>query len=225
MSLGTAAGRADARTPFRVENRRRRRMGRRAIVGVLLVIVSIAAFVLVSASRGERRQVLVVVRDVPAGQALTAGDLRAVSVAADAGVDLVAADGQNGVVGRVAAVPLTAGSLLAARQVGQSRVPPAGQSIVGAAVRAGQYPVELARGDHILIILIQAGSTVTGTAAEQPATVGQAVAGLVVGVAPAEQGVTGAVLSLQVADADAQEVARAAAAGRIALIQQAAGGR
>ncbi len=212
-----------------MEGQRRRRVGRRAVAGVLLVVVSVAAFVLVSASRSDRRQVLLVVRDVPVGRALTAGDLRAVSVAADAGVDLVAADGADRVVGRAAAVPLTAGSLLAAGQVGQARMPPAGQSVVGAAVRAGQYPAELARGDHILIVLTQTGTTstttVTGTAADQSEAVGRAVEGLLVGVAPAEQGITGAVVSLQVADADAQDVARAAAAGRIALILRAAGSR
>jgi hypothetical protein len=195
----------------------------------------VAVFAVVSASRNDRRQVLGVVRDVPAGHTLTAQDVRAVSVTAAAGVDLVPAGGEGGVVGRPAAVPLTGGSLLAAGQVGPVRVPPAGQAVVGAAVRAGQYPAELTRGDKVSIVLTQPAAA-TGTAATTTAaatapglggngsgaTDGWAVEALVVGMAPAEQGAGGAVVSLQLADVYAQTVARAAAAGQVALVRRAA---
>ncbi|MBE3204744.1 hypothetical protein IHE48_27980 [Frankia sp. CH37] len=199
---------------------------------MVLVALSVAAFVAVGNERQARRDLLLVARDVPAGQVLTAQDLRAVSVGAAGGVDVVAADGVAAVLGRVAVVPLLAGSLLPAGAVGDgSRVPPEGQALVGASLRAGQFPPGLARGDRVSILLTavsaQAG-TVSGSVStpSTPSTESGArsVEGLVVGVGAGladPTGDGGVVVSLQVAGGDAAPVAEAAAAGRVVLVVRA----
>ncbi|OHV23991.1 hypothetical protein BBK14_23715 [Parafrankia soli] len=200
---------------------------RRALVGVLLVALSVAAFVVVGGEREGRRELLVVARDVPAGRVLTVQDLRPVSVGAGAGVDVVAAGAVDAVVGRVAVVPLVAGSLLPPGAVGDaSRVPPAGQAMVGAALKAGQYPPELARGDGVSVILTAASPSGVDPAVSAPSTGSSArsVSGLVVAVQGDEvdpAGAGGVVVSLQVAEGDAETVAEAAAAGRVALVVRA----
>ncbi|MCK9931376.1 SAF domain-containing protein [Frankia sp. Mgl5] len=201
---------------------------RRALVGVLLVALSVAAFVVIGGQREGRRELLVVARDVPAGRVLTVQDLRPVSVGAGAGVDVVAADAVDAVVGRVAVVPLVAGSLLPAGAVGDgSRVPPAGRAVVGAALKAGQYPPELARGDGVSVILSAASTSGADPTVSTPSTGSPArsVQGLVVTVQGDEANPAGAggvvVVSLQVADGDAETVAEAAAAGRVALVVRA----
>lgn len=215
----------DVRLPVREGSRGG--AARRALVGVLLVALSVAAFVVIGGEREGRRELLVVARDVPAGRVLTVQDLRPVSVGAGAGVDVVAADAVDAVVGRVAVVPLVAGSLLAAGAVGDgSRVPPVGRAVVGAALKAGQYPPELARGDGVSVILTASAAsgvdpTVSAPSAGSPA---RSVPGLVVTVQGDEAnpaGTGGVVVSLQVAEADAETVAEAAAAGRVALVVRA----
>ncbi|KPM50373.1 hypothetical protein ACG83_40240 [Frankia sp. R43] len=192
---------------------------------MLLVALSVAAFVVVGNEREGLREVLAVARDVPAGRVLTAQDLRPVSVGG--GVDVVAADAVDAVVGRVAVVPLLAGSLLPPGAVGDgSRVPPTGQALVGAALKTGQYPPDLARGDRVAVLLTSmstgtAGSTVSPPATGSPA---RSVQGLVVTVQADETsgaGTGGVVVALQIPDTDADALAEAAAAGRAVLVVRA----
>ncbi|MBL7489719.1 hypothetical protein I6A60_29315 [Frankia sp. AgB1.9] len=191
---------------------------------MVLVVLSVTVFLTVSASRDGRRQVLLVTRDVPAGQVLTAADVRGVSVAVGPGVDVVEAGAQGSVVGRPAAVALSAGTLLAGSDLGAGRIPPAGQALVGIAVKAGSYPPGLRAGDQISILttdttttLGTSGSDASGAEAGG-APVGARVGGLVVGVDAGDQGSSDVVVAVQVADADADDVARAAAGGRVVLV-------
>ncbi|MGW3952882.1 SAF domain-containing protein [Streptomyces sp. NPDC004752] len=145
--------------------------------GVGAVVVSAVGFTLVAQEVGERDQVLVLARDVPAGRVLKPGDLRVVEVAADAGVVLFADRGR--VLGRRVRVPLVAGSLLAAGQVGTSAVfPPKGFSQVALAVEPGGAPPDLARGERVAVLPGPAGA---GTVGDEE-RVASAVAGRVSGV-------------------------------------------
>ena len=96
----------------------------------------------------DRVQVVQVVHEVKAGHVLQAGDLTVTGVAYDGAVHgLVPAASLNALVGRVAAIDLSAGELL---QVGMwSKVPPlnSGEERVGAVLPAGRFPVGLAYGD------------------------------------------------------------------------------
>jgi hypothetical protein len=198
---------------------------------VLLVVVSVAVFVVLSAARDGQRQVLMLTRDVPAGHVLAAEDLRSVSVSLGGEVDAVDAGRSAAVVGQPVALPLTAGSLLAAKQLGESRVPPTGQAVVGIAAKPGQYPPGLRTGDRVSVLSTTdtAASVAAGGSGQANASggaldaEGARVDGLVVAVAAGEAATAGVVVSVQVADADADAVARAAAEGRVALVVRATG--
>ncbi|MER6091286.1 SAF domain-containing protein [Streptomyces bluensis] len=141
------------------------------------MVVSAVGFTLVAQAVGERDQVLVLARDVPAGRVLKPTDLRVVGVAAETGVVPLADRGT--VLGRRARVPLVAGSLLAPGQVGTSAVfPPKGFSQVALAVEPGGAPPELARGERVAVLSGPAGAGAVGDEEKEPS----AVAGTVTGV-------------------------------------------
>ncbi|WP_233273571.1 SAF domain-containing protein [Streptomyces broussonetiae] len=164
--------------PPAVTGARRRRVGW-VWAGVGAVVVSAVGFALVAQAVGEREKVLVLARDVPAGQVLKPGDLRVGEVAADAGVVRLADRGT--VLGRQAKVPLVAGSLLAPGQVGMSAVfPPRGFSQVALAVESGGAPPDLARGERVAVL---PGPTAVGAgAAGDDETATSTVAGTVTGM-------------------------------------------
>ncbi|MFF3909786.1 SAF domain-containing protein [Streptomyces sp. NPDC001848] len=167
------------------------------------MVVSAVGFTLVTRAVGERDQVLVVARDVPAGQVLKPGDLRAVEVAADAGVVRVADRGS--VLGRRARVPLLAGSLLAPGQVGTSAAfPPQGLSQVALAVETGGAPPDLARGERVALLPGPAGAS-----AEEAGDKGaSAVVGTVTGVRAPESAGGPRVVTVLVETAAARRAAQ-----------------
>jgi hypothetical protein len=145
---------------------------------------------------------------------LSPDDLREVDVAADPSLSLVLASAESSVLGRPVALPLPAGTLLTTADVGSGQVPPPGWAVVGVALKAGQYPPEVAPGDRVLIVTAGTGASGTGavgTAPPVPATV--------VGVqaAPVDSQAA-AVVSLQVSEADAQSVAIAASNGAVSIV-------
>ncbi len=146
--------------------------------GASLVLVSGIGVGALVAAAGERETVLAVARDVPAGQTIQRGDLREVQVAADSGV-VVRADHARTVVGHVAAVPLTAGSLLSARQVGdETSYPPNGQVEVSFSVARGDAPRELARGQRVGVYPGPGGGLGTDRAEDGPVPVVGTVTGV-----------------------------------------------
>ncbi len=216
----TSVARREGSAPFRLEGRGKSRQGgRRALVGVVLVVVCVAVFVVVGGRRDGRREVLVVTRPVPAGQLLVVGDVRAVSVVVDPTVDLVSAGQAAEVVGRPAAVPLMAGSFLSAGSVGR-RLLPAGARLVGASLKAGAYPPGLAAGDSVTVL--PTGDTTEPSDAPAGSATGAlsgtSVEGIVTTVAAGPAGSGGLVVSVQVGSGDADRVGRAAAAGQVALV-------
>ncbi|WP_338672600.1 SAF domain-containing protein [Streptomyces sp. SCSIO 30461] len=160
---------------------RQRRLGW-VWAGLGAVVVSAVGFTLIAQAVGERDQVLVLARDVSAGQVLKASDLRAVEVAADTGVVQVAERGS--VLGRRARVPLVAGALLAPGHVGPSAdFPPIGFSQVSLAVEVGGAPPDLVRGERVALL---PGAADVRVDAEAQASVPSAVVGTVAGVRASE---------------------------------------
>ena len=191
------------------------------VVGVLLVLGCALAFADASVHLGSREEVLVVAQPVAAGQVLTAADLRAARVSTGSGLDVVLVGGESSVIGRRAAVPLVAGSLLSATEVGAAPPVGSGSDEVAVGLKAGAFPPDLAPGDRVQVVPVAstsgggAGSVASGSPVD--ATV------LAVDAAPAGSG-SPTVFSLQVASADADEVASLAAAGEASLIEVGAGG-
>ncbi len=138
-----------------------------AVLGVVLVAACALGFLVTSVSLGARSAVLALSSTVKAGQVITVGDLRSVQVAAGAGVAVIPASEQSSVLGRTAAVTLTAGSLLTRSELGASTVPGAGGAVVSVLVKFGAYPVDLAPGARVAVAT---GTTTTTSAATAGAT-------------------------------------------------------
>lgn len=175
MRVPGARGSGPEQQPM-VTGARRRRLGW-VWGGVGAVVVSAIGFTLIAQVVGERDQVLVLDRDVPAGGVLKPGDLRVVEVAADTGV--VRLEDRGTVLGRRAKVPLLAGALLAPGQVGSSAAFPAkGFSNVALAVEPGGAPPDLARGERVAVLPGPAGVEAVTEEEQVPS----AVVGTVTGV-------------------------------------------
>lgn len=138
----------------RVRGRPRRRSVPHLLVGMLLVLACAAGFVVWSLSVGGRVPVLALARPVSVGEVLTAADLREVSIATDSGVSTMAASQASAVIGRSVATSLPAGSLLSTGVLGAALVPGPGQAIAALALKAGSFPVELAPGARVAVVVV-----------------------------------------------------------------------
>ncbi|MFT7837726.1 hypothetical protein Q5530_16450 [Saccharothrix sp. BKS2] len=162
---------------------------------------------------------LALARDVSVGQVLTAGDLREVGVAVDAGVAVVGADLVATVVGRPMATGVSAGALLTPASVGAAVVPVAGQAVAALALRPGQFPPEVAAGARVAVVFVPGQA---GAATGPPGEGGPVWPAVVVGVttAPNEQAT---VVSVQLSEAAARRVA-AVPVGQLSIVVLSAGG-
>lgn len=196
----------------------------RVLLGSVLVVALAITGVVVGRGVDRRLPVLAVARAVAAGQVISGADLTVTRVAADAGVDTVPAAQRSTVVGRMAAVPLVAGSLLVSEDVGASAWPPLGQALAAVAVKPGHAPAGLAAGMHVTVLVVPPASSTTSTVTASGATgsagsAGSVVqaAGVVVTVAQAGDQSGAMVVSLLLGSADATAVV--SAAGDVSLIQ------
>lgn len=195
----------------------RRDRSRVAAGGLVLAVCTLAA-VLVYGRVGDRRDVLAVARTVEVGQVVRAADLRVVHVSSDPGVHMVRAAERARLVGRPAAVRLLAGTMLSADQVGDAARLPAGTALVGAVVKAGQFPLGLAAGDTVGLIASSAtGGSARASSSDQGAQSALPLA-TVVDVQPAADATGNTAVSLQVPVAIAPGIADACAAGRLNLV-------
>ncbi|MGH9181131.1 MAG: SAF domain-containing protein [Acidimicrobiales bacterium] len=146
------------------------------------------------------------------------GDLREVELSRGPGLAVVEASRRSEMVGRRTAVALLPGSLLNEAQFANRQELEPGHVVAAVALKAGQYPPEMATGDQVLIVAIgasadgviapsSAGGTVLGEAAR--------VSGIRLGSGPGGQA---AVVSLVVERAVATDLVAAAGADRVGLV-------
>ncbi|GAA2975703.1 SAF domain-containing protein [Actinokineospora diospyrosa] len=190
------------------------------LLGVLLVLVCVGAFVLISLRTGDRQPVLALARAVSVGQVLAAQDLRQVNVAVDPGVAVVPVDQAATVVGRPMATSLSAGTLLTPEAVGEAAVPAAGQAIAALALKPGQFPAEVSPGARVSVVFVPGP---TGTATTPPTTGGVVWPAVVTSVNTQPSGGQETVVSVQLAETAARQVA-AVPAGQVSIVMLAAGG-
>lgn len=104
-------------------------------------------------SMSDRVPVVVLARDVPVGQQITVADVGTAAVAVDTNVATIPGQQLHEVVGRMAAVDLRRGDLLAASELTATVSPRSGQQVVPVAVRMAQLPARgLRPGDQVLVI-------------------------------------------------------------------------
>lgn len=174
----------------------------------LVAVCGVGGGVLLS-SIGGRVPVLQVAVAVPAGQKVTAEDLKTTGVAADAGIGLIPGTEKDQVVGRIAAVPLVTGDLVTENKIGSSAAfPPAGQAVASAELKAGAFPVELKAGDQVAVQINTEGQGTALTPQAPTNPLKNSMLATVVSVKDAQE--TGSVdVSLLTDEASAARIGRA----------------
>ena len=185
---------------FRPSNRRRTRIAG----GIALAALAVGGNVLVYSSLDDRVAVLQVTRDVPAGEQITAADVRSVEVEVDPSVHTVPTDDVATVVGRYAKVRIVAGSLIVDEALQDSPLVSHGASVVAVQISEGGIPLGLREQSHVQLVVGGADGSVV------------AVRGIVVGL-PAEAGTVTGTWSLSV-EVPAAEAARIAVADDVRVV-------
>lgn len=200
-----------------VPSLQRRRNLSGAALGVLLVAMCAFGISAWASSVGHRVQVLVVVKEVPAGSVVQAGDLTAAGVAADRQVSAIPASAESEWVGKVARVDLVPGSLLERSELGAGPAIPAGSSVVGVDLKDGTFPAEIAPGATVEVVSTPAqGATAGGGTVLVPAATVLSMG--------ADPNGSGSLVSVVVPAGDASAVASAAAGGDVSLVMLAGAG-
>ncbi|WP_020638803.1 hypothetical protein [Amycolatopsis balhimycina] len=202
--------------------RRTRRRLPHLLVGVLLVVVCVGGALWWAAGAQGRVSVLAIARPVSVGHVLEPADVHQVEISAADGVATIPAGQAATVLGRPMATSLTAGALLTRGSLGPSMIPASGQAVVAVGLKAGQFPLELAPGAPVLVV-VAASTPTAALPAVQGSGDGPTWPATVTGVARAESDQT-TVISLQMPSATAPALARVPA-GQVTLVMLAGGER
>jgi hypothetical protein len=146
---GTTTGSPEFDLTALARRQRRRRLIPTLAVAVLMLAASFVVFLSLE-PKPAGHPVLALRQDVVAGHALTTSDLKVLTVDAP-GLTTVAARDQTSVVGRALAVSLPAGSLISPALLVGNAGPLEGQAIVGAALKPGAFPPDLAPGGRVQV--------------------------------------------------------------------------
>jgi hypothetical protein len=122
-------------------------------LGLALIGVSAAGFVMWNHNASAKTSVLVLARDVPYGQKLTVDDLRTVDMTVPDGVRAVNAAEEPAVLSLIATTALHAGSVLAPGDVGAQPAIPPGSSLISQNFDGNLLPAGLAAGRQIILVL------------------------------------------------------------------------
>ncbi len=194
---GDAAASASA-PGFQPAARRRNRIA----AGVALAAIAIGGNLYVYSTLDESLPVLQAVRDVPAGEQITADMLRTVDVDVDATVNVIPGDQLDSLVGTYAKVRLVAGSLVTAESVQPTALVTPGTSVVAIQVADGSLPIGLRERVPVLLV-VPADRSGTDTQVIS-------ISGRVVGLPTDTSSALGLQsLSVEVAAADASTIAAA----------------
>lgn len=152
-------------------------------------------------STADRRvAVLQVVRDLPAGARIGAGDVRSIELSSDPSLAVVNAVDLAGVVGQYTKVRIIGGGLLASGMLQPQPLVAQGSAVVAVTIPSGELPTGLRERSQVQIVVPGIGDEVRVAP----------VVGRVVGLPAAPDSVTGQMsVSFEVAVADAVTVASA----------------
>ncbi len=194
-----------------------RRSAPHLVLGVLLVVGCAVAFLVVATTSGGQQAVLATARPIAVGQVFTAQDLRQVDIPVDVEIRAVGASRAVDLIGRPATSSLPAGALLTPEAAGGAGVPPPGQAIVSLALDSGRVPLESSAGDRVSVVVVPDRND-TGAGRAVP----RSWPAVVTSVDRPDTGQQ-AVVSVQLGEAPAREVA-ATPAAQLALVLVSAGG-
>jgi SAF domain len=135
---------------FRPASRRRVRI----TVGVFVAALAVGGNLLVYSSLDHETEVLQVVRDIPAGDMVSADDLRVVAVEVDPTVPTVAPDDIGAVVNQYARVHIAAGTLMVDVFVQSAPLVALGQGVVAVEIRPTQLPAGLRERSRVMLVVV-----------------------------------------------------------------------
>jgi len=181
-----------------------------ASVAAICLGALLAAFAWTATSNTQ--SVLAMRVAVERGAVIGPDDVMTVQVSTDPALRPVPASQASTVVGQRAATDIAAGTLVTSEQVSDTVLPAAGMSIVGVGLPASQMPGEpLLVGDRVRVVATP-GQSGEVTAGEQVT-----IAATVVGVRVNNENGQN-VVSVEVPEQDAAELAARAATGNVALV-------
>lgn len=191
--------------------RARRRPGLLVAGAAMVALGALAVIWLVSAS-GHRVDVVLVARDVPYGQAITAGDLTTTPVSVDASVAVIPANQASKFIGSVTTSNLAAGSLLTRSEVSSSGVLQPGEVLVPLPLPGDRVPAAgLEAGQRLEVV------DAPPSGADPPVAAPRTITGTVLRVGKPDVNGT-VVVDLVAATTDGPGLATRAATGRFAIV-------
>jgi Flp pilus assembly protein CpaB len=132
---------------------RLRRRDLRVVIGLALLLAGVLGTVGVVQRAGQRIPVLVMARDVPAGQLIGELDVRVTELGLAPGVATLRVQDRRRVVGRVASAPLAAGQVLSPAAVAEAPPLAAGQVLMSVAVAPEHAAAGTLRaGDQVAVV-------------------------------------------------------------------------
>lgn len=183
------------------------------VAGAGLVVLGSLLAVWIWSSISENSEVVAVRDTVVRGQTISAEDLVSVRLTTDPVLQVVPASQAQEFVGLRAARDMTAGSLLTREAVTEELVPSGGQAVVGLALTPALMPGKsLQVGDGVHVVATAGGQGDPASVTEEfdfPAEVTDILPTTATGET---------VVSVSVPEANADELAKWAASGRIALV-------
>lgn len=187
---------------------------RPVLVAAAVILVCLGALVTAWAftSSSTAQDVLAVRSTVHRGETITPDDLMTVRIGVDPALQPIPAAERNSVVGKRAAMDLSAGGLVTREDVTAAALPGKGQSIVGVSLSPAMMPaLPLEAGDNVRIVTTPGEQGDVGTA--EP----DAITATVVGVRHVgDSGQT--VVDVSVPATDAAQLAARAGTGKVALV-------
>lgn len=163
-------------------------------------------------STSNAQSVLAVRQTIERGDVITADDLMTVNISVDPALKPLSADQASSVVGKHAALDMSAGGVVTQDQVTEQALPAKGSSVVGIALTPGMLPANQIRvGDKVRVVVTP------GQQGEMPTGQPDSIEAVVVGVAKDET--TGnAIVNVQVPNNEGPMLAARAATGKVALV-------
>lgn len=130
-----------------------RRIDLRIVIGILLMLFTMAAGATVIRKAQDRTPVLVAAQQVQPGEVITAEHLRTAWISAAEGIDYLPASDRAGIVGQIAAEPLTRGKIIGSGAVIKTPALPAGFVAMSLALKPEKAAAgELRPGDRVAVI-------------------------------------------------------------------------
>jgi hypothetical protein len=124
-----------------------------ALASTVLIFASIAIFAGLYANAGHRIPIVAVVRPVHQGQQISSSDLGVVNASISGSVQTIPYSAVGSVVGKQAAVALVPGSILTPGDISTASRIPAGDAIVGIALKPGQLPsAGVVPGEQVMVV-------------------------------------------------------------------------